>query len=110
MITIQELEIQLLSLTPVERLRIAHLLTQSVPTNATPTETWKNINTLSISDNTETWNNALQQLQAPASPQVLANLLQSWEDEGDTQEQQETWEFLQQALDQDRLSARPLFP
>jgi hypothetical protein len=106
--TTQELEIQLLSLTPAERLRIAQLLTQSVP--PTPTEPWKNINTLSTSSNTAAWKSALQQLQTPAPPQALANLLQSWEDEGDTQEQQETWEFLHQVLDQDRLSDRPLFP
>ena len=41
---------------------------------------------------------------------VLA-LLDKWETEGDEQEQTETWEFLQQALDEDRLSShRPLFP
>jgi hypothetical protein len=107
--TTQELEIQLLSLDQVERIRIAQLLTQSIPSQSTSSESWKNINTLSASSNTEAWNHALQQLQTPASPQSLANLLQSWEDEGDTQDQQETWEFLHQALDQDRLSDRPLF-
>jgi hypothetical protein len=41
---------------------------------------------------------------------VLA-LLDKWETEGDEQEQTETWEFLQRALDEDRLSShRPLFP
>jgi hypothetical protein len=35
---------------------------------------------------------------------VLA-LLDKWEAEGDEQEQTETWEFLQQALDEDRLSS-----
>lgn len=30
--------------------------------------------------------------------------------EGDEQEQRETWEFLRQALDEDRLSDRKLFP
>jgi hypothetical protein len=40
----------------------------------------------------------------------LVNLLQSWIDEEDEQEQQETGEYLIEALDQDRLSARPLFP
>jgi hypothetical protein len=107
--SIQELEQQLLSLNQVERIRIAQLLTQSIPSQSTPSEPWKNINTLSNSSNTEAWNHALQQLQTPAPPQALANLLQSWEDEGDTQDQQETWEFLHQALDQDRLSDRPLF-
>jgi hypothetical protein len=38
-------------------------------------------------------------------------LLDKWEAEGDEQEQTETWEFLQQALDEDRLSShRPFFP
>jgi hypothetical protein len=41
---------------------------------------------------------------------VLA-LLDKWEAEGDEQEQTETWEFLQQSLDEDRLSShRPFFP
>ncbi|MFM7905866.1 MAG: hypothetical protein ACKPA9_12110 [Microcystis sp.] len=40
----------------------------------------------------------------------LVNLLQSWIDEEDEQEQQETGEYLIEALDQDRLSERPLFP
>jgi hypothetical protein len=38
-------------------------------------------------------------------------LLDKWETEGDEQEQTETWEFLQQTLDEDRLSShRPFFP
>ncbi|BAY88364.1 MULTISPECIES: hypothetical protein [unclassified Tolypothrix] len=40
----------------------------------------------------------------------LVNLLQSWMDEDDTDEQQETGEYLIQALDEDRLSERKLFP
>jgi site-specific recombinase len=36
----------------------------------------------------------------------LVNLLQSWIDEDDTAEQQETGEYLIQALDEDRLSDR----
>jgi hypothetical protein len=38
-------------------------------------------------------------------------LLDKWETEGDEREQTETWEFLQQALNEDRLSShRPFFP
>lgn len=37
-------------------------------------------------------------------------LLQSWIDEGDEQDQRETGDFLIQALDEDRLSNRKLFP
>jgi hypothetical protein len=95
--SIQELEQQLLNLDQSERIRIAHLLTQSIPSHSS--ETWKDITHLSPSSNTESWNNAQQQLQTPAQPQALANLLQSWEDEGDTQDQQETWAFLYQSLD-----------
>jgi hypothetical protein len=40
----------------------------------------------------------------------LVNALQSWIDEGDADEQQETGEYLIQALDEDRLSDRKLFP
>jgi hypothetical protein len=38
------------------------------------------------------------------------NLLQSWLDDEDDEEQQETGRYLLQALDEDRLSARKLFP
>lgn len=41
--------------------------------------------------------------------QAVIELLNSWEEEGDEIEQTETWEFLRQALDEDRLSNRPLF-
>lgn len=40
----------------------------------------------------------------------LVSLLQSWMDEGDPKEQQETGEYLIRALDEDRLADRPLFP
>jgi len=40
----------------------------------------------------------------------LVNLLQSWMDEEEGEEQQETGEYLIQALDEDRLSERQLFP
>jgi hypothetical protein len=40
----------------------------------------------------------------------LVNLLQSWLDDDDVDEQQETGEYLIQALDEDRLSDRKLFP
>jgi hypothetical protein len=38
------------------------------------------------------------------------NLLQSWIDDEDIEEQQETGQYLIQALDEDRLSERKLFP
>lgn len=38
------------------------------------------------------------------------DLLQSWLDDGDAEEQRETGQYLIQALDSDRLSERKLFP
>jgi hypothetical protein len=38
------------------------------------------------------------------------SLVQSWIDEGDEEEQRETWEYLVRVLDEDRTSARKLFP
>ncbi len=40
----------------------------------------------------------------------LVTLLQSWIEEGNPEEQQETGEYLIRALDADRLADRPLFP
>jgi type II secretory pathway pseudopilin PulG len=42
--------------------------------------------------------------------QAVFQLLQSWVDEGDEEEQRETLAYLKQALDEDRSSARQLFP
>lgn len=49
--------------------------------------------------------------QASLPPENIAAiaLLRSWRDE-DSQEQRETWEFLKQAIDEDRLSDRKFFP
>jgi len=41
---------------------------------------------------------------------ALKELTRLWIEEGDEQEQTETWEYLRQALDEDRLANRPLFP
>ncbi|NJL11297.1 MAG: hypothetical protein HC908_17245 [Calothrix sp. SM1_7_51] len=40
---------------------------------------------------------------------ALSQLNQEWIEEGDEQEQTETWKYLHQKLDEDRLSNRPLF-
>jgi hypothetical protein len=40
----------------------------------------------------------------------LVTLLQSWIDDDDAEEQKETGDYLVRALDQDRMSARKLFP
>jgi hypothetical protein len=47
----------------------------------------------------------LRQKQAEA-----VDVLQTWIDDEDIEEQQETGEYLIQVLDEDRLSARKLFP
>lgn len=44
------------------------------------------------------------------SREKLVTLLQSWIDEDDAGEQQETGEYLIRVLDEDRLSNRKLFP
>jgi predicted DNA-binding antitoxin AbrB/MazE fold protein len=46
----------------------------------------------------------------PPVNQAALDLLRSWREDGDEAEQKATWEFLQPALDADRLSDRPLFP
>ena len=48
---------------------------------------------------------ALRQKQTKA-----VTVLQSWIDDGDIEEQQETGQYLIRALDEDRLSDRKLFP
>ena len=58
------------------------------------------------------WTNALNLAKTsnPDRQQALSKLLNSWMEEQTGQEQQEAWEFLQQSLDEDRLSNRPFFP
>jgi hypothetical protein len=63
---------------------------------------------LDLNSSSAAWEKAMQQIEANQPPS-LDRLLQSWEDEGDSQEHLETWEFLHQALDADRISNRPLF-
>lgn len=41
---------------------------------------------------------------------AIIALLESWLDESEAEEQRETGDYLVQALDEDRLSDRPLFP
>jgi hypothetical protein len=47
----------------------------------------------------------------PWNPEEARALLRLWrEDVSDTQEQEETFEFLRHALDEDRFTTRKLFP
>jgi beta-galactosidase GanA len=45
-----------------------------------------------------------------AKNQALIEWLDKWREEGDEEEQRETFEYLKEVLDEDRLSDRPLFP
>jgi hypothetical protein len=45
-----------------------------------------------------------------AKNQALIKWLDKWREEGDEEEQRETFEYLKKVLDEDRLSDRPLFP
>ena len=44
-----------------------------------------------------------------ARNEAAIRLIDSWSQDDDG-EQKETWEYLKKALDEDRLSSRPLFP
>ena len=51
-----------------------------------------------------------KELEEQGRRRAASALLQSWIDQGDTAEQKEAFDYLAKALDQDRLSDRPLFP
>ena len=51
-----------------------------------------------------------EHLRSTAPREELLALLQTWIDEDDAGEQQETGEYLIRALDEDRASERKLFP
>jgi len=61
-------------------------------------------------DRVKTVDNQISRDERIQKNQGAIELLRSWEEEGDEQEQTETWEYLRKALDEDRLSNRPLFP
>lgn len=72
--------------------------------------------TLPASTSTQAWTNLLHWLEhrtpeeEEVRSQAISDLFRSWEAEDDEPDHQETWEFLKTALDEDRLSNRPLFP
>jgi len=51
-----------------------------------------------------------QNMPVESHQQQAVDLLQSWIDQGDAEEQKDTGEYLIRALDEDRLSDRKLFP
>jgi hypothetical protein len=80
---------------------------------ATPREYW--------ADLLETLRQFRQKIPSDTSPivnaeqsqknQAAIDLLDSWlDDDEDASEHQQAWDFLKTALDEDRLSDRPLFP
>jgi hypothetical protein len=71
---------------------------------------------LPTSTSTQAWTDLLHWLEhrtpeeEAIRSQAISDLFTSWEAEDDETDHQETWEFLKTALDEDRLSDRPLFP
>ncbi|MUG95702.1 hypothetical protein F7734_26440 [Scytonema sp. UIC 10036] len=52
----------------------------------------------------------LTEVQRQQKLKDLQEMFRRWDEEYDEEEQRETFEYLQQVLDEDRLSNRPLFP
>ncbi|HAG82469.1 MAG TPA: hypothetical protein DCL61_15230 [Cyanobacteria bacterium UBA12227] len=80
-------------------LQIIRLFGQSVTLKSTPSETSEQ----NATPETVEANRLAQQHKA------LTELTRQWIEEGDEQEQTETWKYLRQALDEDRFSNRALF-
>lgn len=59
----------------------------------------------------QAWDEALRAAAAPSSERqaALSQLLSTWMEDEDEREQAETWHFLNQVLDSDRLSDRLFF-
>ena len=66
-------------------------------------------NPLTVSQNDLNKNEFRQNIAQSQKSRDLIQLLRYWR-EGDEQEQRTTWEYLRQALDEDRLSERKRFP
>lgn len=64
----------------------------------------------------DSWEKVKEEMNNPdpvvelARQKALSEVLRSWREDGDEQEQKETGDYLRQALDEDRLSNRELFP
>jgi hypothetical protein len=95
---------QIRTMSVEDRIQLIQAIQDTIPAvESDPSLLRMDLNSSSVA-----WEKAMQQIEAN-QPQSLDRLLQSWEDEGDSQEHMETWEFLKQALDADRISNRPLF-
>jgi hypothetical protein len=80
---------------------------------ATPKEYWTDLlDTLrQFRQNIPSTTSPIVNIEQARKNQAAIDLLDSWlNEEEDASEHQQTWDFLQTALDEDRLSDRPLFP
>jgi hypothetical protein len=95
---------QIRTMSVEDRIQLIQAIQDTIPDlKSAPSSLQIDLNSPSVA-----WEKAMRQIEANQPPS-LDRLLQSWEDEGDSQEHLETWEFLHQALDADRISNRPLF-
>jgi hypothetical protein len=95
---------QIRTMSVEDRIQLIQAIQDTIPDlKSDPSSLQLDLNSPSVA-----WEKAMQQIEANQPP-ALDRLLQSWEEEGDSQEHLETWEFLKQALDADRISNRPLF-
>jgi hypothetical protein len=83
-----------------------------------PKEYWSNLlyiirlyrESVTVATPLDAWSKAMDELKKPdpvletARQEALSELLRSWREEGDEQDQKETWEILKLALDQDGVS------
>jgi hypothetical protein len=80
---------------------------------ATPREHWAALldNLRQFRQNIPPTASAIIDIEQAKKNQAAIDLLDSWLDESeDAAEHQQAWDFLKIALDEDRLSDRPLFP
>lgn len=80
---------------------------------ATPKEHWAALldNLRQFRQNIPPTASAIVDIEQAQKNQAAIDLLDSWlDDSEDATEHQQTWDFLKTALDEDRLSDRPLFP
>jgi hypothetical protein len=80
---------------------------------ATPKEHWAALldNLRQFRQNIPSTTSDIIDVEQSQKNQAAIDLLDSWlDDSEDAAEHQKTWDFLKTALDEDRLSDRPLFP
>lgn len=104
--TVQDILTAASQLSYQERLQVAIRLLESL-TQANPQPTRRHFPVPALAGKAKTLGDAEQ----AQKNQAAINLLDSWlDDTEDASEHQQAWDFLKTALDEDRLSDRPLFP